>query len=107
MANDSNFTTFIPLNNQPCMNIPTLINLNLDEYNQRLGYYPFMVNLDRCNGNCKTLEDTSGWIYVPNRTADLDLNVFNITGKNESKTLKNIYHANVNVILMVEHLTQV
>ena len=29
----------------------TLIDLNPDEYNQRLRYYPFMINFDRCSGS--------------------------------------------------------
>lgn len=36
MGNIYNFTTCISLNNQSCMTIPTLINLNPDEYNQEL-----------------------------------------------------------------------
>ena len=27
----------------------TVIDLSSDEYNQGLGYYPFMIKLDRCN----------------------------------------------------------
>ena len=50
-------------------------------------YYPFMVNLDRCNGSCSFLDDPSGRICVPNKTDDINLNVFNmITRTNESKT---------------------
>ena len=60
MANVSNFITCISLNNQPCMTRPTVIDLNLDEYNQGLRYYQFMVNLDRCNGNGNTFYDPSG-----------------------------------------------
>ena len=40
MANDSNLTTFISLNNQPYMTRPTLINKNPDDYNPGLHYYP-------------------------------------------------------------------
>ena len=39
------------------MTRPTFIDLNPDECNQVLCYYPFMVNLDRCNGSCNTLDD--------------------------------------------------
>ena len=41
------------------MTRPAPIDLNSDEYNQELRYYPFMVNLDRCNGSCNTLDDPS------------------------------------------------
>ena len=40
------------LNNQPCLIIPTLIDLDPDEYNQRLCHYPFTIKLNRCNGSC-------------------------------------------------------
>ena len=36
-----------------------------------------MVSLDRCNKICNALEDPSGRICVPNKTEDVNLNVFN------------------------------
>ena len=45
-----------------------------------------MINLDRCNGNCNTLDDPSNKIYIPNKTEDVSLIVFNmIAGINDSK----------------------
>ena len=75
MVKDSIFTACMFLNNQSCMNRPTLINLNSDEYNQVLQYYPFVFNLVRCNGSCNTLDNTSGRICVPNKTEDVNLTV--------------------------------
>ena len=46
MTNDPNFTASISLNKQPCKTRPTLIDLNLDENNQKLHCYPFRCNLD-------------------------------------------------------------
>ena len=69
------------------MTRPTLIDLNPDECNQGWCYYPFLVNLDKCNASCNTLDDTSGRILVPNKTENVNLRVFNmITRINESKT---------------------
>ena len=66
----------------------TLINLHPNEYSQEFHYYPFAVKLDRCVGSCNTLNDISNKVYVPNKTEDLNLGVFNMnTGINESKTL--------------------
>ena len=76
MAKDSKFTACISSNNQSWMNRTTLIGLNPAEYNQGFHYYPFIVNLDRCNWSCNTLNDTSGKISVPNKKEDLG--VFNI-----------------------------
>ena len=41
------------------MTRPYLSDLNPDEYNHGLPYYPFMVNLDRWNGSCNLLDDPS------------------------------------------------
>ena len=66
----------------------TLINLHPNEYIERLHYYPFAVNLDRCMGSFNTLNDLSSKVCVPNKTEDLNLSAFNmITGINESKIL--------------------
>ena len=63
MASVSKFTTFIYLNNEPCITQSTLIDLNPDEYNQRLRYFTFIVNLHKCNRSCD-LSDLSGRICV-------------------------------------------
>ena len=65
-----------------------LINLDPNEYSQELHYYPFTAKLGRCNGSCNTLNDLSNKVCVPNKTEDLNLNLFNmIPGINESKPL--------------------
>ena len=67
---------------------PTLIYINPIEYNQRLSYYPFMVNLDRCNGICNTINDISGRTCVWNKTEVVNLSAFNIIARiNKSSTL--------------------
>ena len=69
-----------------CMTQPTLINLHLNECNQELHYYPFAIKLDKCAGSCNSLNELSNKLCVPNKTNDLNINVFNmITGKNEKK----------------------
>ena len=89
IVNASNHTKCVLLSNQKCMTQPTLINLHPNEYTQELHYYPFSVKLDRCVGSFNTLNDLSNKVYVPNKSEDLNLNVFNmITGINESKWLK-------------------
>ena len=76
------------LSNQKCIIQPTVINPNHNEYSQEFHYYATAVKLDRCVGNCNTLNDFSNKVCVPNKTVDLNLSVFNmITGINESKTL--------------------
>ena len=36
-----------------------------------------MLNLDRCTGSCNTRNDLSKRIFVPNKTKDFNLHVFN------------------------------
>ena len=87
LVNGSNDTKCMSLSNQKYMTQPTLINLHPNEYSQGL-HYPFAVNLDKCVRSCKTLNDLSYKVCVPNKREDLNLSVFNmITGKNESKIL--------------------
>ena len=51
-------------------------------------HYPFAVNLDRCVGSYNILNNLSNRVCVPNKTEDLNLNIFNmIAGINESKPL--------------------
>ena len=88
MFSGSLATSCIPLNNQPCITRSDLIDLSPGEQNQGFRHYPFMINLDSCNGSCNTLDEPSGRIRAPNKTEDVNSNVFDmITRINESKTL--------------------
>ena len=42
-----------------------------------------MVNLNRCNGSCNTIDDLSSSIGILNKTEDLNLNFFDMTTINE------------------------
>ena len=54
----------------------SLIDLNPDKYNQELRYYPFMINLDRCNESCHTSDILSNRLCVPNKIEGVSLSVF-------------------------------
>ena len=97
------------LSNQTCEIQPTVINLHPNEYSEELHYYPFSVKLDRCVGSWNTLNDLSNKVYVPNKTEDLNLSVFNmITRINESKTLtKHISCESKSISLMKEIVIQI
>ena len=69
------------LSDEPCMVRPTLTDMNPNE----LKYYPFMISLNKCTGNCNVL---SSKICVPKETKDINLNTFNmITNKDEAKAM--------------------
>ena len=44
---------------------PALIDLNPNEYNQGLRYYPFEVNLDICNESCNIFDNSSSRMCDP------------------------------------------
>ena len=70
------------LNNEQCKTRPFLIGLNPVE----LKYYPFIITLYKCNRSCIALSEKSSRIYVPIKTENVTLNVFNLVKrKNESK----------------------
>ena len=108
IINASNHTKCVSLSNQNYEIQPTLINLHPNEYSQKLHYYPFAVNLDKCVGSCNTLNDLSNKACVQNKTEDLNMNIFNmITGINGSKTLTKDVYSNVNVKLRWENVIQI
>ena len=51
------------MKNQPCLDRPTITDLNPDE----LHYYPLIISLNRCDGSCNTVEDPFGRIWVTNK----------------------------------------
>ena len=78
----------ISMNSHLCFVRATVVKLNLDE----LHYYPFVISINRCGGNCNTIEDPFGGICIRNKMEDVKLKVklkvFNMTkGINESKIL--------------------
>ena len=88
IVNASTHTKYVFLSNQKCGIQPTLINLHPNEYSQELDYYPFAVKLDKCAGNCNTLNYLSKIACVSNKTEYFSIHDFNmIKEKNESKIL--------------------
>ena len=75
LVNGSNHAKCISSSNRKCVIQPTFINLHPNEY------YPFLVKLDRRVGSCNTVNHLSNKGCIPNKTADLNLSLFNmITG---------------------------
>ena len=84
----SNHTKCVSLSNQKFEIQPTFINLHPKKYSQEFHYYPFTVKLAKCVES-NTLNDLSNKVCDPNKTEDVNLDIFNmITGTDESKTLK-------------------
>ena len=63
---------------------PFLIDLNPIEFK----YYLFTITLDKCNRSCNSVNDLSRRVYVPSKTKDVDVKVFDMkTDRNEEKIL--------------------
>ena len=78
IVNASNHKKCVWFSNQKFETHLTLINLHPNQYSQEFGYYPFAVRLDRYVGSCNTLNELSNEIFVPNKTEDLSLSMFNM-----------------------------
>ena len=93
------------LNNKPCIARPALFDLNPEE----LYCFQLVASLYRCNGCCNTLDDLSSRICVAHKTEDVNFNAVNMIERiKESKALKkNIFHAVVNINLMVGNVIQI
>ena len=89
------------MNNQLHMVPPTLIDL----YGNELYYCSLIISLGRCDGCCNTVEDPFGRIYVPYKTEDVNLNVFDvIAGLNKPKRLQEHALCDANIYLMVKKM---
>ena len=79
LVNISNHAKCVSLNYKKLMIRLTLINLHRNnKYSQEFHYYPFLIKLDRCLGSCNTLNYLPNKLWVPNKTEDLNLSMFNI-----------------------------
>ena len=82
----------VSLSNEKYEIQPTSINLYANEYSQELHYYLFAVKSDKCIGSCNTLHDLFNKGYVPNKTENLNILVFDIaTGKKWIKNFNKRY----------------
>ena len=63
----SSAAKYMSLNNEQRKTRSALINLNPVE----LHHYFFMISLDKYHGNCNTLTEISGRIFVTNKTENI------------------------------------
>ena len=52
-------------------------------------FYPFIVKINKCSGNCNTINDPYSRICVPDIVKNLNVKVFNLmSGSNKAKSIK-------------------
>ena len=106
LVNASSHAKFVSLSDQKCEIQRTFINLNPDEYSQEWHYYPLAVKLDKSVGNCNTLIDLSSKVWVPDKTEDLNIHVFNMITENEIQ-IKSGITINVDASISIENIIYV
>ena len=99
VADVSDQTKCLSLNDEPCMVWPTVINLNPVE----IKYYPFMISFDKRNGSCNIL---SPKICVPKRKTQTLQHLIWQQLKMKLKQWQNIFRVVVNPNSIVQHATQ-
>ena len=75
----------ISLNNQECKVRPKIVNVS----SNNPIFYPFSVQINRCSGNCNSINDPYAKNCVPDVVKNLNVKVFNLTSRtNESRSVK-------------------
>ena len=80
-----NSLEFVSMNNQECKIRTEMINLNTNEPM----FYPYSIKINRCKGNCNTINDPYAKICVPDQIKDTNVKVFNLMSRtNETRHMK-------------------
>ena len=67
----------ISLNNQECKVRPKIVNVSI---NNPI-FYPFSVKINRCSGNCNSINDPYAKICVPGVVKNLNVKKFNLMSR--------------------------
>ena len=75
----------VSMNNQECKVRPKIVNVS----SNNPIFYPFSVKINRCSGNCNSINDPYARICVPDVVKKLNVKVFNlILRTNETRSIK-------------------
>ena len=85
LSNLTNALDSISMKNQECKVRPGIISIN----SNNPMFYPFSVNVNKCNGNCNNINDSYAKICVPDIVKNLNVKVFNLMSRtNETRQIK-------------------
>ena len=65
------------INNQKCKVRPEIVDVS----SNNPIFYPFSVKINRCSGNCNSINDPYGKICVPDVVKNLNVKVFNLMSR--------------------------
>ena len=77
----------ISLKNQECKVSPKIVDVSSN--NPIL--YPFSVKINRCSGNCNSIDDPYARICVPDIVKNLNVKIFNLMSKSNETTSIRLY----------------
>ena len=75
----------VSINNQECKIRPEIININTN----KPIFYPYSIKINRCKGNCNTVDDSYAKICVLDQIKDTNVKIFNLISRtNERRHIK-------------------
>ena len=74
----------ISTNNQECKVRPKIADIN----SNNLMFYPLSVKINKCSGNCNNINNPYAKICVPDTVKDLNVRVFNLMSRNETRHME-------------------
>ena len=75
----------VSMNNQECKVRPKTVDINSNSPM----FYPFSIKVNKCSGNCNTINYPYAKICVPDIVKDLNVRVFNLMSRtNETRHIK-------------------
>ena len=75
----------VSINNQECKVRPKIFDVS----SNNPIFYPFSVKINRCSGDCNSINDSYTKICVPDVVKNLNVKVFNLMSRtNESRSIK-------------------
>ena len=88
---------YVSVINQKCMSRPKIIQTNTNE----LVFYPLSIKVNKCGGDCNTINDPIAKLCVPDIVKDMNIKVFNMLSR-INETGKIVWHETCKCIC---HLT--
>ena len=75
----------VSMNNQECKLRPKIVDVS----SNNPIFYPFSVKINRCSGNCNSINDPYAKICVPDIVKNLNVKLFNLMSRtNETRSIK-------------------
>ena len=74
ISNFDGHIKFVSLNNQPCQDRLTFVNLHSNE----TIFYQSVADFIKCGGSCNIVDDPYPWVCVPNKVKTANVKVFNL-----------------------------